>query len=42
MTLSKDTAITIIVLGYVGLAKMSDCGNSGEQVFHRYPALHVG
>ena len=33
MTLSKDTAITIIVLGYVGLAEMIDCGNSGEWFF---------
>ena len=30
MTLSKDTAIITLVHGYVGLAEMIDCGNSGE------------
>lgn len=30
MTLSKDTAIAIIVLGYAGLAEIIDCGNSDE------------
>ena len=29
MTVSKDTAITTINHGYVGLAEMIDCGNSG-------------
>ena len=35
MTVSKDTAIVTIVHGYVGLAEMIDCGNSGELFFHR-------
>ena len=33
MTPSKDTAIVTIVHGYVGLAEMIDCGNSGEYSF---------
>ena len=35
MTPSKVTAIVTIVHGYVGLAEMIDCGNSGELFFHR-------
>lgn len=30
MTPSKNTAIVTIVHGYVGLAEMIDCGNSGD------------